>query len=283
MELIHPRSSRVRWTIVLRAYLDASGKLPKDDVISVAGFVSGETAWTAFEALWRPMLNEHGLDRFHATEYFLRRRAPYNSEASRLRMKRQIKDAFADVRPFGIGTAVSVAAFDEWRMSAPYYVQPDPYYFCIDQCLHLLIRGISTPVDEGIAIYCDQELEHHKIGLDIAEWHENHLRKLRVRLPGSPDPQRLVSTHYVSSTDFVPVQAADIAANGAFNQLKRFLETKQAYPKMEFLEVLDEAKCPFGVTYFDDPKMFEILVGARLRADRERLERYGGAPSDEAE
>ena len=103
----------------------------------------------------------------------------------------------------------------EWRLKQKVFVHPDPYYICLQRHLWSLILNIfEVPKDEGVAIYIDRDNARQKIGESVAQWYEDQLSITRN-----------ISTHYVSSFDYVGIQAADIAANSAFKYLVHFLKT----------------------------------------------------------
>jgi hypothetical protein len=122
----------------------------------------------------------------------------------------------------GVGAAVKISAFNEWRLDAGHYYSADPYYFCLDYCLRTLILGLfEFPLDEGVTIYCDQEKEHELIGRDIALWHEARLRRYG---PSQRQRDRVINTYYVSSFKYVPIRAADILAHSTFQWARDYLK-----------------------------------------------------------
>jgi hypothetical protein len=102
--------------IVLRAYLDASGQLA-DPVVVVAGFLGWPAQFEWFEQQWLPLLQELGLDHFHATEFWARRSRPYRdwSEAKWLKARGDICKILSDSHgpPFGVAYAAKVDLFQQ--------------------------------------------------------------------------------------------------------------------------------------------------------------------------
>jgi hypothetical protein len=225
-------------TIVLAAYLDASDPKPGVPVAVVAGFLASTEEWARFESLWKPFLKEFGIARFHATEYFARRGQFQNwSDAKHLAAQGEVCRILKGIRPIGVGTALDTRAFDEWRASSDTFFPSDPYYLCVERTIYKLVHSISeNPNDEGIAIYCDQDKGHETLARDIATWHEERLR--RTNNPVRMDPNRPVSIHYVSSFDFVPVQAADILSHGMFQWMRSYVTTGKVAVVPPFLECL---------------------------------------------
>jgi hypothetical protein len=236
---------------VLRAYLDASNEQDGDPVAVVAGFVGDERQWEAFEAVWSPFLSENGLARFHAAEFWARNgQFKRWSDAQHLKAKGDVCRILNSLNLFGVGAAVNINAFNEWRVSAPYFYLDDPYYFALDYSLRILIRGISAhPKDEGITIYIDQDKKRESLGRKIATWHQRRLRRSPLSLSG-PNNQRQVDTHYGSSFDFKPLQAADILAHSTFQWSRDYLrrgELEEPY----FLNCMRH-NCFIATQYFFD-------------------------------
>src|SRR5574337_1404110 len=218
LELLHPRNGRQREIIVLRAYLDASGKhQSRDPFIVVAGIAVGDATYVQLADQWDAFLEKNGLTVFHATQFWARER-PYDSWSDEKHKQAQedILTLLADCKPFGLAVGVDTNVYRDWQQvgSFPFYHE-DPYYFCLDRCLQALIRGISEhPKDEGILIYCDQETEHHEMGHQLARWHINRTR--RGEHGQLIDPQRVVELTYGSKFCRKLLMVADLFANLMF-------------------------------------------------------------------
>jgi Protein of unknown function (DUF3800) len=267
----YSRLHRERFVLPLKAYLDDSGTNGAATVVVVGGFLADEKAWDAFEAKWSVFLAKYGLARFHVSQFWARKTKPYIgwNEDKHL-------SAFADASHilrtsdiFGVAKAVSLDAFNDWRVELDHPIDPDPYYYCLDKCLRLLIGGVrkSFGPDDGIAIYVDQDKGREPLGMKLAEWHTEKVRRghsLHV------DRNRKTSTHYVSSIDYKPLQAADILANALFRQAVNFLEKKTTEEKT-FLEAMKESNMPIQFEFLHDKELFEIEARSRVaRSVRER-------------
>lgn len=272
-DLIHPYGYQKGWTIVLRAYLDASNEGARDPCVVVAGFVADTPNWQQFEDLWRPFLAEYELKRFHSFRFWERRDEfqPWSDakwEAARLRVGKIISEL--DPKPIGVGCAIALQPFEEWRHQQARFVDPDPYYFCLDTCLHTLIRGVTQhPVDEGIAIYIDQDKERERLGEKIAEWHQERLKYLPVINP-KIKPDRAVTIHYVPSTvvEYCPLHLADILANGTFRRMKGFLQTGDINSNCPyFIECVEKSKWSIGMHLLYDIELIDIQSRAKFHAD----------------
>jgi hypothetical protein len=62
---------------MLRLYLDASSNVADQPPVVVADCLATGDIWAQFDALWNAFLTRHRLLRFHATDYWARRR-PYS-------------------------------------------------------------------------------------------------------------------------------------------------------------------------------------------------------------
>jgi hypothetical protein len=261
LELLHPASNHERLTIVLKAYLDGSGKWKGGDpVIVVAGFIGSERVWLHFESLWKAFLDDFQINkRFHASPFWARER-PYTEWSDDKHQKAQARllRIFKECTLFGVGISVDCSSFNKWLAtgSLPYY-PPDPHYFCLDRCFQICIRGVSEIAnDEGVLIYCDQEDDHEKIGLTLAKWHENRLRSGGDTM--HLDPQRVVETAYGSSFLHTPLQAADIVANGIFRR-----QCKTALPEQEAFMDAMQREAHVTTIHFSSAEHIEIDMRKR--------------------
>ena len=170
---MHPPARR-EFTLVLKAYLDASNEGTGDPVAVVAGCVADENQWAAFESVWVSFLGEFELTRFHSSHFWARKEPPYSrwSDAKWEKAKGDVCRILGGLRIIGVGAAVSLKAFNEWRATSDLFYHHDPYYFCLQYTLGILIRQISQhPLDEGITIYIDQDKGRESLGQEIAKWH----------------------------------------------------------------------------------------------------------------
>jgi hypothetical protein len=201
---------------VLEAYLDASEEQPDAPVAAMGSWVANQAHWQKFEKLWKSFLTRNDIKGRFRTSEFLARQGQFNwSDEKHNRVKQEIADIFNGIGMNGFGVAIDCNAFREWRLKQKVFVHPDPYYICLQRHLWSLILNIfEVPKDEGVAIYIDRDNARQKIGESVAQWYEDQLSITRN-----------ISTHYVSSFDYVGIQAADIAANSAFKYLAHFLKT----------------------------------------------------------
>jgi hypothetical protein len=211
--------------IVMRAYLDASGK-KTDAVVVVAGFMGWVSNFERFEQMWAAFLEEYELDHFHATGFWSKMERPYSSwnDAKWLKAKGDICKilSHAGGPPFGMSVALNLEAFKEWRGNLNHFYPADPYYFCLDRILYTMLYS-TGPQPDSMTIYCDQEKEHELLGTEIARWHEERLNKHPYLATNPLKEPRPVSVHYGPKRQFVPLQLADILANDTFRRCCDYL------------------------------------------------------------
>jgi hypothetical protein len=187
------------------------------------------------------------------------------SDAKHLAAKGEVCRILNEIRPIGVGTALDTRAFDDWRATSNTFFPPDPYYLCFERTINKLVHNFTqSPTDDGIAIYCDQETGRQHLAKDIATWHEERLRRSKNPLRINPD--RPVSTHYVSSIDFVPVQAADILSHGMFQWMKAYATTGKVAVVPPFLDCLGIEKGDMFVSmnFFNTKESIEVHLKSRL-------------------
>jgi hypothetical protein len=268
--LIHPRGSKERLTLVLKAYLDGGGKYQDNNtpVVAVAGFVAGEFRWGQFEPRWQAFLDEFGLDNFHAAPFWSRKERPYSywDDKKHALAADWLCSVFEEGCPFGVGWAVDKELFEQWRPSVGFFVDEDPYYFCLSLCLNDLIRGIPEAThDEGVAIYIDQDKDHEALGRQLARWHEQRLRRNPPKSNINRD--RAITVTYGSRINFRPLQAADVLAHAGYQYLSNFLQVigkpppePLFLPEPYFLERMNRARCPVHVNMVHTMKHFGIIA-----------------------
>jgi hypothetical protein len=242
---------------MLLGYLDDSGTDMKDGVVVVAGFIGSERYWTErFKPKWQRFLAEYELTRFHSTE-FLSRARPYRDwPVERYqRAKQDIRRILVDMNPFGFGTAVSVEAFREYRSRVEYFVDPDPYFFCLQRCLRTMIRSIASATnDDGIRIIVDRDSGRQRTGEEIARWHRT---RLKANPPDHVNPDREVEIEYGSSFNHLPLQLADILAHGSYQEARNRLQDTPN-PESYFIHEMRSSGVPVRVENFLDREMFDI-------------------------
>lgn len=266
-----------RAIIMLKGYLDASGENYEEPVVVVAGFVGTANLWDEFGRQWKAMLDDFELARFHAAPFASRKGRPFSEWCDKKHQAcfERICKIFDELKPFGVGTALSIPLFEEWRIEQHVFYPADPYFFCIDRCLFTLIHGgiVESKGDEGIEIYCDRDKGRERISLELASWHEAKMRKFPTPMV---NPERHISTHYVASFEHRPLQAADILAHGAY-QVYRDYGKEPSSAEPSFIEALKKS-CPISVTAYRERAMFEQEGADDAGGARHREAAPGAAP-----
>jgi hypothetical protein len=248
---------------MLKAYLDGSYS-GSGDVAVVAGVVANEDQWFTFPALWQAFLGEHGLKRFHATEYWNRHgQFRSKSDAELLKMRGDIVAMFKQIRPIAVGAIVYAEAYREWRMTARFQPE-DPHYYAMGYCLDFLIARLNTyPKDDGVEITCDQDKQRERLSTEMANWHTDRLRQAESRMPGHPEPNRSVSFSFGSSFDIPQIQAADVIAHSALQWGVQDLKTGKA--DMPFFLDAISPECPIAIQPFWSAEIIRIHEKAYWR------------------
>lgn len=243
-------------TVVLGAYIDASGEDRGHPVAAVCGFVSKVETWVLFEARWKGLIATYEVqDRRIKAAEFWSKSGQYASwpDTMHAALAGEIMSVFRDFRFLGICKALNLKAFDEWRNSIGHFVEPDPYLFGLGMCMRAFIGGISeVGNDEGVAVYIDNDEQRHKLGDAMAAWSAERNRR-------APRPhmnrERTVSFTYGSSRDYVPLQAADFLANGVFKYARDHGKKDR---QINFIDSLQGIDAGLFVDYLSTPKHFAI-------------------------
>jgi Protein of unknown function (DUF3800) len=253
-----------RITLVLNAFIDASEEQPGITVAAMGSWVANEAHWQKFEDRWKLFLARNEIKgRFHASE-FLARQGQFNwSEEKHNLVKNEIAQIFNEIGMCGFGVAVNCKAYQEWRLQQKVHIHDDPYYFCLQRMMDPLILWIyEVPKDEGIAIYIDRDNARQKLGESVARWYKDRLRQQGPPGYSKVNPDRDISTHYVSSFTYVGLQAADIAANGAFRHLKHLMKTGERFYIPPIIDGFKRGFGPvqFDIAVFNEPEHFDLWL-----------------------
>jgi hypothetical protein len=210
---------------MLKAYLDASGTDPKQHFIVVGGWVASEDRWAEFKPQWEAFLVDcfgPNSGRWHHTDFHSRQRQykPWD-DLKRERARTEICRIIGALKPIGIGAALRKSDYNDlWQtgkwQSSDRWSGGDPYAFCMDECLELLIhRSEQHPRDEGVQIVVDRD-EKKGLSRRISDWHRKFLKSNeQARNPG-----RGVDFDHGSDRDHLPLQAADVLVNETYRYMR---------------------------------------------------------------
>jgi hypothetical protein len=211
---------------MLKAFLDASGTDPTQDIIVVGGWIASEDRWAEFGPQWRTFLVDcFGPDggRWHHTD-FHSRRGHYETwdNHKRHRARTELCRIIGALNPIGIGAALRKSDYHElwqtgrWQSSDRWNTGGDPYALCMDECLEVLTHRLhQRPRDEGVQIIVDKD-EKKGLSRQISEWHTKYLRSNEQ----AQNPRRRVDFDHGSDRDHLPLQAADVLVNETYRYMR---------------------------------------------------------------
>jgi hypothetical protein len=211
---------------MLKAYLDASGTDPTQDVIAVGGWVATGDKWAEFDLEWQEFLIDcfgpNG-GRWHHTD-FHSRHGHYEAwdNQKRDRARTELCRIIGALRPIGIGAALRKSDYSDlwqtarWESTDRWSTGGDPYAHCMDECLEVLIHRIDQrPADEGLQIIVDRD-EKKGLSHRISTWHKKYLSaNEHARNPG-----RKIDFDHGSDRDHLPLQAADVLVNETYRYMR---------------------------------------------------------------
>jgi hypothetical protein len=243
--IAHPFRSRERVVAIVRTYLDDTGTHSGSRIVGVIGAAASTDAWISWEKKWCAFLIDNGLQKGwkhsdFGSSFVGGRYGEYEdwSEAKWLLARRRVWEIISEEDLFGVGYAVVTSDYEQIVAEAKYELPSDPYEFCLDRCLNLILhRSFNLPHSEGIAIFCDQSKEQERIGSALAVWHEKYVT-LYADVGYRAVP---TTTVYGSRLKYIPLQAADIMATEVYRACESFLrgstreEIDQRYPILKEL------------------------------------------------
>jgi hypothetical protein len=218
---------------LLRAYLDDSGTHADSKVCVLAGYFGGQRQWVKFEEEWRKVLDEHGLDEFHAHRFWSaasgKNVSAYSGwnrqrEANFLQRLLAIINSFR-IHPFGSAVVMQdwdALPIDEKRvLTGAAYKDGEPVLSGARK------KPFFLPFVHAIqkaASYCH---EHTKISFyfdrnDACSAYAADYFSFLASLPGHPATPTLGEIEFVDSKSNPPIQAADLLAY----EINRYLNEK---------------------------------------------------------
>jgi hypothetical protein len=144
--IAHAFRSRERLVAIVRAYLDDTGTHSGSRIVGVLGWAASTDAWISWENKWRTFLTENelpnGWKHSNFGSAYAGRHGDYRhwSEAKWLLARRRVWELLSGDDVFGIGHAVVVPHYQEILAEGRYELPSDPYEFCLDRCLSLILH-----------------------------------------------------------------------------------------------------------------------------------------------
>jgi len=215
----HPRSSRLRISAMLKAYLDESGS---DDTpfLLVGGYVSTETRWKKFERAWVEALHSEGLhESFHMVDFETGSgefRGPEWTSERKDRLFRRLAQIIARHPILEVSAGVSLGDFNEAIERIGKQVNPNlrtPYALCVLLCILHIERWAREDWHRGeVALVFDQG---RKFTGQILQWYKQaalwgQLGERHKIASFGPDDRRRA----------IPLQAADVFTHLIFRTIK---------------------------------------------------------------
>lgn len=227
----HPVSSHTRLLAVL-AYFDESGTHEQSKVITLAGFIATAKRWEVFERKWKDALRRANLSAFHMTDFENRQRefSQLDNEA-RLRLIVKLASIIKDQILYGVGVSMIMADYQE--VILPLLTTGDdpkkePYRFCFQTCLELILQLVEIPKTERLAIVLDENRPMH--GFIGEAFIEMKRERQWEHLFGS--------LTFSSRLETTPLQAADVLAYECYKYVAHQVVEEPIRPMRKLLESL---------------------------------------------
>jgi hypothetical protein len=237
---IHPSSSRLRITAVLKAYFDDSRDGKSEKVFSLGGYVAKEEAWEQFEREWS---RRSGGAVFHMADLL----AGFGDfrgweQEKRFDLIWAMMEILNGIEVWGFHCAIVVPEFRE--------IFPDddpeaPYFLCFQQCFSQAAKW-GNDLQDNVACFFDREEKYKYRACRLFD----HVKTLEDR-PGWEAMKRLVSITFGPRAEYTPLQAADLAAYTGCNVLTKLLAGKDVR-SIWWLDEMKKNKRLFGELWNKD-------------------------------
>jgi hypothetical protein len=227
-DALHPApNARDRWFLIVRYYVDVSGK-QRDRVVAAGGYIASAEQWDAFEADWGNLLElakapgATTTPPFHATDFFgCYRHFKHFDKGSE--EHRELGEAFAIlafVHPaVGYGYGIDQRAFEKemarvYRKVKTPHGRMTPEMLVVSRVCNMAARGALRPLSGKTAIAFIEEGDG--VG-EVIEWLW-HLKRT-----GEPWTAAFENFVPVPKSE-MPVQAADLLAYETWWEIARVLK-----------------------------------------------------------
>jgi hypothetical protein len=204
---------------MLKAYLDESGS---DDTpaLLIAGYLSTETRWKAFERDWVKALQSEGLgESFHMVDFETgsgQFRGPAWTEQRKERLFRRLAEIISQNVMFEVAVGLRVPDFKEALSLRDKHLNHNlstPYALCVLHCIVFISHWARKNWrKEEVAIVFDQG---RKFTGEILQWYR------RAALSGELRERHKIASIGVGLRGVaIPLQAADVLAHLTFRAYK---------------------------------------------------------------
>jgi hypothetical protein len=152
--LLLPAWVRSPW-LVFVGYFDESGTDPKQNVITVAGFVAKAKHWASFSKKWHQILKKRRVSAFHAADLEFPCHGEYEgwTRVKTIKLRQELLQRLEPVIAYGVAAAVDKRIYAELVVNEADLPKKvgTPYSLCAAGCVSKVIvwakrRGITEPI-----------------------------------------------------------------------------------------------------------------------------------------
>jgi Protein of unknown function (DUF3800) len=193
-----------RWSLVIEAYFDDSGKQSDSRYVCIAGFLAHISYWSDFVVRWDHLLLKHGIPYLHMKE-LMTSNGEFESigiEQRHAIINESIK-IIKDTMLIGFGAAVDA---NYWNTLTRKFQKQygNAQEFCFERILRLIQNRINRSGNRDyVSVTFDHDMELSKPRLTR---YDNILKR------DDWARERFVSICFANSKGYKPLQAADILA-----------------------------------------------------------------------
>ncbi|MDO8531788.1 MAG: DUF3800 domain-containing protein [Dehalococcoidia bacterium] len=194
--------------MVLSAYFDESGTHNDSKTVTVAGYLSTQSLWSAFDPEWRRILSCFGLTKFHMTDFVAKKddfREGWEDEAKRRALLGPLLSTINKHVIGSVGVSMLRTDYDAAFDSKAAVRSGGPYGLGATWVLLQLARIMGFTQMQGAIKYVFEDAPRRKAAVQKA------YDRVKVN-PGLLKALRVESLSFGLKAHYVPLQAADVLA-----------------------------------------------------------------------
>jgi len=271
---LFPQHAKDKPTVMIVTALDESSDQKQQIVFAVGACLGRYESWRSIEWQWTALLEEYGLDYYHAVEAEHARKQfnkpPFRThEKDRLteeqvRLLQSVRNRFLALATKGNITglvfAVNMADFNAVA-STPDTLDKfggSPYYFCYHMAMLDAVEAIKNELrsKELVAFIADRQEDHHLEMLKVhAKWQA---------LPPATNPYRdqIGSLTYNDKRNFVGLQIVDTLVYEVRRSLEAELQSGGPLEDRDALKRFKESHSIYKIVMCDKPCLEDFLKRA---------------------